>query len=102
MDGAAFDRVATTLPTFHAQFAPLFGRDKTEVHSEQYSRGPLSSEHADRRGWPQHCARATPGQGDRRPRKAVPPQRAWVGRRPSSPRRIDGPSDICRGRLERS
>jgi SRSO17 transposase len=48
MDVAAFDRVATTFAAFHAQFAPLFGRDETQVHSEQYLRG-LFVQHADRR-----------------------------------------------------
>src|SRR4051812_184349 len=48
MDGVAFDRVATTFAAFHAQFAPLFGRDETQVHSEQYLRG-LFVQHADRR-----------------------------------------------------
>lgn len=48
MDLAAFDRVATTFAAFHAQFAPLFGRDETQVHSEQYLRG-LFVQHADRR-----------------------------------------------------
>ena len=48
MDGVAFDRVATTFAAFHAQFAPLFGRDETQLHSEQYLRG-LFVQHADRR-----------------------------------------------------
>src|SRR5213082_2466664 len=48
MDGVVFDRVATTFAAFHAQFAPLFGRDETQVHSEQYLRG-LFVQHADRR-----------------------------------------------------
>jgi SRSO17 transposase len=48
MDVAAFDRVATTFAAFHAQFAPLFGRDEAQVHSEQYLRG-LFVQHADRR-----------------------------------------------------
>src|SRR4051794_40941423 len=56
MDGAAFDRVATTFAAFHAQFAPLFGRDATQVHSEQYWRG-LFVQHADRRQ-PQNLAGA--------------------------------------------
>ena len=48
MDLAAFERVATTFAAFHAQFAPLFGRDETQGHSEQYLRG-LFVQHADRR-----------------------------------------------------
>src|SRR5438067_13352889 len=48
MDGVAFDRVATTFAAFHAQFAPLFGRDEAQEHSEQYLRS-LFVQHADRR-----------------------------------------------------
>src|SRR4051794_37989650 len=48
MDVAAFDRVATSFAAFHAQFAPLFGRDEAQEHSEQYLRG-LFVQHADRR-----------------------------------------------------
>ena len=48
MDVAEFDRVATTFAAFHAQFAPLFGRDEAQEHSEQSLRG-LFVQHADRR-----------------------------------------------------
>jgi SRSO17 transposase len=41
MDVRAFDQVATTFATFHARFAPLFGRAETRLHSEQYMRGLL-------------------------------------------------------------
>ena len=48
MDLEAFEQVATTFAAFHAAFAPLFGRDETQAHSEQYLRG-LFVQHADRR-----------------------------------------------------
>jgi SRSO17 transposase len=41
MDEAEFARVATSFATFHAQFAPLFGRKEAQAHSEQYVRGLL-------------------------------------------------------------
>jgi SRSO17 transposase len=42
------DRVADSFTTFHAQFAPLFGRVEVRLRSEQYLRG-LLVQHADRR-----------------------------------------------------
>lgn len=41
MDQAEFARVAASFATFHAQFAPLFGRTEAQAHSEQYVRGLL-------------------------------------------------------------
>ena len=41
MDQAEFDRVAASFATFHAEFAPLFGRKEAQRHSEQYVRGLL-------------------------------------------------------------
>ncbi len=41
MDLAEFERVATTFATFHAEFAPLFGRTEAQERSEQYLRGLL-------------------------------------------------------------
>jgi SRSO17 transposase len=41
MDPAEFDRVAASFATFHAQFAPLFGRTEAQRRSEQYLRGLL-------------------------------------------------------------
>ena len=41
MDEAEFERVAETYATFHARYAPLFGRVETREHSEQYVRGLL-------------------------------------------------------------
>ena len=48
MDQAAFDRVADSFTTFHAHFAPLFGRKEVQQHSERYLRG-LLVQHAERR-----------------------------------------------------
>jgi SRSO17 transposase len=48
MDDQDFDRVAATFATFHAQFAPLFGRVESQRHSEQYLRG-LLVKHDERR-----------------------------------------------------
>ena len=48
MDHAAFDRVAATFATFHAHFAPLFGRQEVQQHAERYLRG-LLVQHAERR-----------------------------------------------------
>jgi SRSO17 transposase len=48
MDQVAFDRVAASFATFHAHFAPLFGRTEVQQHAEQYLRG-LLVEHAERR-----------------------------------------------------
>jgi SRSO17 transposase len=42
------DRVAHSFTTFHAHFAPLFGRSEARLRSEQYLRG-LLVQHADRR-----------------------------------------------------
>ncbi len=42
------DRVANSFISFHATFAPLFGRREAQRHSEQYLRG-LLVQHADRR-----------------------------------------------------
>jgi SRSO17 transposase len=41
MDQAEFDRVAASFATFHAAFAPLFGRKEAQRRSEQYVRGLL-------------------------------------------------------------
>jgi hypothetical protein len=41
MDEAEIAQVAASFATFHAQFAPLFGRKEAQVHSEQYVRGLL-------------------------------------------------------------
>ena len=41
MDEAEFARVAASFASFHAQFAPLFGRKEAQAHSEQYVRGLL-------------------------------------------------------------
>src|SRR5438067_8018145 len=41
MDPAEFDRVAASFATFHAEFAPLFGRKEAQRRSEQYVRGLL-------------------------------------------------------------
>ena len=41
MDQAEFDRVAASFATFHAHFAPLFGRKEAQQRSEQYLRGLL-------------------------------------------------------------
>jgi SRSO17 transposase len=41
MDQAEFDRVAASFATFHAEFAPLFGRKEAQRRSEQYVRGLL-------------------------------------------------------------
>src|SRR5260370_27552670 len=41
MDQEAFDRAAASFATFHAEFAPLFGRKEAERRSEQYLRGLL-------------------------------------------------------------
>jgi SRSO17 transposase len=48
MDQAAFDRVAASFAAFHAHFAPLFGRQEVQHHSERYLRG-LLIQHAERR-----------------------------------------------------
>jgi SRSO17 transposase len=48
MTPADLDRVVDSFTTFHATFAPLFGRRETQQHSEQYLRG-LLVQHADRR-----------------------------------------------------
>src|SRR5689334_16593905 len=42
------DRVADSFTSFHAHFAPLFGRAEAQRRSEQYLRG-LLVQHADRR-----------------------------------------------------
>jgi SRSO17 transposase len=42
------ERVAHSFTTFHAHFAPLFGRSEARLRSEQYLRG-LLVQHADRR-----------------------------------------------------
>ena len=42
------DKVAHSFTTFHAHFAPLFGRSEARLRSEQYLRG-LLLQHADRR-----------------------------------------------------
>jgi SRSO17 transposase len=41
LDHADLDRIATSLATFHTQFAPLFGRKEAQRRSEQYLRGLL-------------------------------------------------------------
>ncbi len=41
MEDAEFARVAASFATFHAQFAPLFGRKEAQAHGEQYVRGLL-------------------------------------------------------------
>jgi SRSO17 transposase len=41
MDEAEFAQVAASFATFHAQFAPLFGRKEAQAHGEQYVRGLL-------------------------------------------------------------
>jgi SRSO17 transposase len=41
MDEAEFAQVAAAFATFHAQFAPLFGRKEAQAHGEQYVRGLL-------------------------------------------------------------
>src|SRR5256885_16054636 len=41
MDQAEFDRLAASFATFHAEFAPLFGRKEAQRRSEQYVRGLL-------------------------------------------------------------
>ena len=41
MDQEEFGRVAASFATFHAQFAPLFGRKEAQRRSEQYLRGLL-------------------------------------------------------------
>ena len=48
MDPAAFEHVAASFATFHAHFAPLFGRTEVQQHAERYLRG-LLVQHADRR-----------------------------------------------------
>ena len=48
MDPAAFERVAASFATFHAHFAPLFGRKEVQHHAERYLRG-LLVQHAERR-----------------------------------------------------
>ncbi len=48
MDQAAFERVAASFATFHAHFAPLFGRQEVQQHAERYLRG-LLVHHAERR-----------------------------------------------------
>src|SRR5438045_5998025 len=48
MDQAEFDRVAASFATFHAHFAPLFGRKEAQRRSEQYLRGLLGQQ-TDRR-----------------------------------------------------
>ncbi len=48
MDSVAFERVAASFATFHAHFAPLFGRTEVQQHAERYLRG-LLVQHADRR-----------------------------------------------------
>lgn len=41
MDLVEFERVAESFATFHAEFAPLFGRTEARERSEQYLRGLL-------------------------------------------------------------
>jgi SRSO17 transposase len=41
MDEAEFAQVAASFATFHAHFAPLFGRKEAQAHGEQYVRGLL-------------------------------------------------------------
>jgi SRSO17 transposase len=48
MDQAAFDRVHDSFTTFHAHFAPWFGRKEAQQLSERYLRG-LLVQHAERR-----------------------------------------------------
>lgn len=48
MTPADLDRVADSFSSFHATFAPLFGRSAAQRRSEQYLRG-LLVQHADRR-----------------------------------------------------
>ncbi len=48
MDQAAFERVAASFASFHAHFAPLFGRQEVQQHAERYLRG-LLVQHAERR-----------------------------------------------------
>ena len=48
MDPAACARVAASFATFHAHFAPLFGRTEVHHHAERYLRG-LLVHHAERR-----------------------------------------------------
>src|SRR4029079_15834204 len=53
------DRVADSFTSFHAHFAPLFGRYEAQRRSEQYLRG-LLVQHADRRN-AENLAEAVPG-----------------------------------------
>src|SRR3954454_8150631 len=48
MTPADLERVAESFTSFHANFAPLFGRREAQHRSEQYLRG-LMVQHADRR-----------------------------------------------------
>src|SRR5437588_7199468 len=41
MEMAEFNQVAASFATFHAQFAPLFGRSEARARGEQYVRGLL-------------------------------------------------------------
>src|SRR5438128_3710067 len=53
------DRVTHSFTTFHAHFAPLFGRSEARLRSEQYLRG-LLLQRADRRN-AENIAEAVPG-----------------------------------------
>ena len=43
MDEAEFAQVAAAFATFHAQFAPLFGRKEAQAHGEQSDADPAKS-----------------------------------------------------------
>ena len=59
MDLVELERVAETMGTFHAHFAPLFGRPEARRRSEQYLRGLLVQQ-TDRRN-AENVAEAIPG-----------------------------------------
>src|SRR5436305_5581065 len=97
MDPAEFERVAASFATFHAQFAPLFGRTEAQRRSEQYLRGLLVQQ-TDRRNAENVAgmiAGATPRARQRLPTAAPWPTepvidrlQAYVGARLNTPEGI--------------
>jgi hypothetical protein len=93
------DRVAHSFITFHAHFAPLFGRSEARLRSEQYLRG-LLVQHADRRN-AENIAEAVEGATPRAlqrflteapwlHRPVIEALQEFVGSRLSSPGGADG------------
>src|SRR5256885_2602191 len=97
MDTGAFEQVTEQFRAFHAQFAPLFGRQEARRRSEQYLRGLLVQD-AERRN-AENLAEAIDGASARalqrflteapwQPGPVIEQLQAYVGERLASPRGV--------------